>query len=62
MQQYRYNKWWTKEAGKTDANGTFSVKGYFGDYTITATANGKTVSVDVPCYKGNNNTIEIVVK
>ncbi|MBE7052939.1 MAG: hypothetical protein E7391_01535 [Ruminococcaceae bacterium] len=62
FQDLFYNKWWTKEAGKTDANGEFNVKGYFGDYTVTATANGKTVSVDVPCYKGNNNTIEIVVK
>ena len=62
FQDLFYNKWWTKEAGKTDANGEFNVKGYFGDYTVTATANGKTVSIDVPCYKGNNNTIEIVVK
>ena len=57
-----YNKWWTQEEGKTDANGSFSTKGYYGDYLITASANGKSATVDVQCHKGNNNTIEIVLK
>lgn len=57
-----YNKWWTQENGKTDANGTYLTRGYYGDYLITATANGKTATVDTQCYKGEDNTIEIVLK
>jgi hypothetical protein len=57
-----YNKWWTQEEGKTNADGTFKTKGYYGDYLITASKDGKTQTVDVKCYKGNNNTIEIVLK
>ncbi len=56
-----YNKWWTREAGKTDANGQYSVRGYYGDYDITVTANGQTKTVSVPCYKGNDNTITVTL-
>jgi GH35 family endo-1,4-beta-xylanase len=56
-----YNKWWTEEAGTTDANGTFATRGFYGDYDITVTANGKTKTVSVPCYKGNDNTIVITL-
>jgi GH35 family endo-1,4-beta-xylanase len=56
-----YNKWWTQENGKTAADGTFGVKGYYGDYLITATANGKSKTVDIKHYKGKTNTIEIVL-
>ena len=56
-----YNKWWTQEEGKTDANGQFTTKGYYGDYLITATANGVSKTVDVKHYKGNTDTIEIVL-
>ena len=66
-QQYMdlvYNKWWTQETGITDENGTYSVKGYYGDYLITAAADGKTATVDVQCYKGdgNGNTVEIILR
>ena len=57
-----YNKWWTKESGKTNSKGTYSVKGYYGDYLITASKDGKTATADVKCYKGNDNTIEIILK
>ncbi len=56
-----YNKWWTQEAGKTGADGTYSVRGYYGDYDITATANGKSKTVVANCYKGQDNTIVIVL-
>ena len=57
-----YNKWWTQENGVTDANGAYNVRGYYGDYLITAEKDGKKATVDVKCYKGNNNTIEIILK
>ncbi|MBO5165616.1 MAG: endo-1,4-beta-xylanase [Lachnospiraceae bacterium] len=59
-----YNKWWTQEEGTTDANGTYSVDGYYGDYLITAEADGKTVTVDAQHYKNDEskNTFEIILK
>ena len=57
-----YNKWWTQEDGKTDANGTYATKGYYGDYLITASYNGKTKTVDIKHYKANNGTVEIVIE
>lgn len=57
-----YNKWWTQEEGTTDADGTYNVSGYYGDYLITAEADGKTATIDVQCYKGNDNTFEIILK
>ncbi len=56
-----YNKWWTDESGVTDNNGAFNVRGYYGDYDVTASANGKSKTVTAKFYKANNNTIEIVL-
>ncbi len=56
-----YNKWWTKEAGKTGADGQYSVRGYYGDYDITVTANGQTKTVQAKCYKGQDNTITVTL-
>ena len=56
-----YNKWWTEEKRKTNDEGTYSVRGYYGDYDITVSANGKTKTVSVPCRKGNDNTIVITL-
>ncbi|HBE00899.1 MAG: hypothetical protein A2096_01710 [Spirochaetes bacterium GWF1_41_5] len=56
-----YNKWWTRDTGKTDTKGNYTTRGYYGDYTITVTKNGKTKTVDVPCRKGKNNTIIITL-
>ena len=33
--------WWTNAAGRTDGDGTFRTRGFYGDYAVTA--NGKTV-------------------
>ena len=56
-----YNKWWTNESGLTGSDGKCTVRGYYGDYDITVTAEGKTKTVSVPCYKGANNNITIVL-
>jgi len=58
-----YNKWWTKDAkAKTDANGIATIRGFYGDYDVTVTANGKTVTEMVAFHKGYNNTLEIVIE
>ena len=57
-----YNKWWTKDAkAVTDAQGKATVRGFYGDYDITVSANGKSKTVSAPLYKANNNVIEIVL-
>jgi GH35 family endo-1,4-beta-xylanase len=57
-----YNKWWTDEEGRTDKDGTFDFRGYYGAYDITVIANGvkKTVSVDL--FKGGENTVTVVME
>lgn len=47
MDAYRdlvYKQWWTNAQGKTDARGSFSTRGFKGDYSLTVRANGKTVT------------------
>jgi hypothetical protein len=39
------NKWWTRATGKSNGKGEYSLRGFKGDYEITVTANGKTVTV-----------------
>ncbi|MBR5518489.1 MAG: hypothetical protein IKV86_05610, partial [Clostridia bacterium] len=56
-----YNKWWTEETGVTNENGEFKTRGFFGDYDITVTLNGISKTVSTSCYKGNDNTITIVI-
>ena len=57
-----YNKWWTQESGTTSSDGSFSTRGFYGDYDITVTtADGKTKKVSVPCRKGSDNTITITL-
>jgi endo-1,4-beta-xylanase len=31
-----FNQWWTNVVGKTDANGEYKVRGFLGDYEVTA--------------------------
>ncbi|CAN5385665.1 hypothetical protein BH09VER1_BH09VER1_07460 [soil metagenome] len=39
-----FHQWWTSEAGRTNSSGVFSTRGFLGDYTITATYDGKTAA------------------
>ncbi len=56
-----YNKWWTRETGSTDAAGNYATRGYFGDYEVTVTANGKTKTVDARFFKDSDKTLTIVM-
>ena len=55
-----YNKWMTKENGSTGSDGTCTINGFYGDYDITVSANGKTKTLQSQCYKGNDNTIIVM--
>ncbi|MBE7047332.1 MAG: hypothetical protein E7396_07960 [Ruminococcaceae bacterium] len=58
-----YNKWWTRDAkATTDKNGVATIRGFYGDYDVTVTANGKTVTDMVAFHKGYDNELEIVIK
>ncbi|MBE7046044.1 MAG: hypothetical protein E7396_01375 [Ruminococcaceae bacterium] len=58
-----YNKWWTRDAkATTDESGKATIRGFYGDYDVTVTANGKTVIEIVAFHKGYNNTLEITVE
>jgi hypothetical protein len=35
-------QWWTTAEGTSAANGTFTVRGFLGDYTLTVTSSGRT--------------------
>lgn len=41
------NQWWTRQEGTTDGAGRYGVRGFLGDYEITVTANGRSVSQTV---------------
>ena len=38
-----FNKWWTDEAGVTDEDGMFKVRGFLGDYEVTVRYEGREV-------------------
>ncbi len=61
MQDLFYNKWWTNESGKTDVCGEYNTRGFYGDYTVTVTKDGKEVSFDTPCHRGKDNTIVVTI-
>ena len=35
------NEWWTNVTGTTDSDGKLKIRGFLGDYEITATIKGK---------------------
>ena len=56
-----YNQWWTRESGKTGADGVFGTRAFFGTYEITVTANGKTVTKAVTMSKGQSGAFTVVI-
>ena len=49
------NRWNTKTQIKTDKNGTGCFKGFYGNYTLNITANGKTIQRKISLHsKGKN--------
>ncbi len=40
-------QWWTSEDGVTGADGTLSIRGYLGDYRVTAEIGGKRAETSV---------------
>ena len=62
FQDLVYNKWWTKDAkAKTDTTGKATIRGFYGDYDVTVTHNGKTYTDMVSFHKGYDNILEITM-
>ena len=43
-----FKTWWTNEAGKTDKNGRFTVRGFLGDYQLEISHDGNKIVTTVP--------------
>ncbi len=41
------NRWWTREKGRTDARGSYSVRGFLGKYAVEVRAAGQTRTAEV---------------
>ncbi|OGV38924.1 MAG: hypothetical protein A2X48_02035 [Lentisphaerae bacterium GWF2_49_21] len=54
-------KWWTDTTGKSDAKGTYSIRGFMGDYEITVEANGKKQTEKAVLAK-DGATIKVILK
>ncbi len=61
LRELFYKHWWTNAEGRTDKCGEYSTRGFYGDYTVTVTKDGKTVSFDIPCHRGEDNTIVVTI-
>jgi hypothetical protein len=56
-----FKKWWTNADGRTGAKGTFTTRGFLGDYEIEVVAGGKTRTVNASLGK-NGRTVECVLQ
>lgn len=56
-----FHKWWTNVQGQTDARGQYATRGFLGDYQISATANGKTVTVKTKLPK-TGRTLRLILQ
>ncbi|MBE7046539.1 MAG: hypothetical protein E7396_03890 [Ruminococcaceae bacterium] len=57
-----YNKCFTHDAKvKTDAKGEGTINGFYGNYDVTVTHNGKTKTVMAAFHKGYENVLEITL-
>ncbi len=54
-----FKTWWTNVSGQSDSSGSYSSRGFLGDYDVTVTANGKTITQKLKLEK---NSPELVVK
>jgi len=54
-----FNQWWTDSTLTTDANGNLSLRGFKGDYKITATLNGVDVVANLELHDNVNTTVQL---
>lgn len=52
-----FNQWWTYVWGKTDANGEYKVRGFLGDYEVTASIDSKSKTLYTRLSREGNKLI-----
>ena len=58
-----YNKFWTHDTtAKSNAEGMAQIRGFYGDYDVTVTHNGKSQTIMAAYHKGYDNVLEFVVE
>ena len=48
-----FKKWWTNTSGSSDPNGRYATRGFMGDYKLSATVAGKTVTQKIRLEKSS---------
>ena len=57
-----YNKWWTRDAkATTGADGSATIRGYYGDYDVKVTHNGVEKNIMCAFHKGFDNVLEVTI-
>ena len=56
-----FKKWWTNADGQTDDQGTYTTRGFLGDYDIEVQAGGKTRTVSATLSK-DGSKVECVLE
>ena len=54
-------KWHTEESGTTNPDGKFNFGGFYGDYNVEITHNGKTINKEIRLSQSKNNLIKIMI-
>ena len=54
-------KWHTEESGTTTPDGKFNFSGFYGDYNVEITHNGKTINKEIRLSQSKNNLIKIMI-
>jgi endo-1,4-beta-xylanase len=54
-----FNQWWTDSTMTTDANGLVMIRGFKGDYQVTATLNGNNVVANLALHDNLNTSIQL---
>jgi hypothetical protein len=54
-----FGKWWTDAAGKSNTDGKFETRGYFGEYDLVVTHKGQTKTVPVKMLKNSDKNFTV---
>jgi hypothetical protein len=54
-----FGKWWTEDSGRTDANGRFETRGFYGEYEITVRHNEQAKTMPVNFFKDSETAFEV---
>lgn len=57
-----YRKWYTDELGKTDEDGNFKLRAFYGTYTVTVNYGDKLVKKDIALTKDGDSVFEVTIK